>query len=263
MSSFEQLSKQLTYVLAKVAEGHAALVQARRSVGESGVALTAIVDDTADSSLLRSISTYREIWYTTVEASKALHLANDALRTYMHNIGTPSVGTVGLPFDEDANPPSDATPPHDYKTQPNHIGEAFPEFATAEWAIKVGTGLASHITSGHAFDDEGRELKLDRSVVQSGPTGASTEIDRHLKSGVFRHHDPRGKIAVSEHVETKLAWYMSRQGISHLNVVINNTPCRGMFNCRRAVGAILPSGTSMTVWSAESGVRFELKGAER
>lgn len=260
--SLDALGGQLATVLTKLAEGHAALVHARHRVGESGTALAAVVDDEADPDVLDSISAYRGVWYTTTDATTTLAAIDEVIRAYMTSIGAPGADTAGIPSDDDPSPPSATTPP-EHEAQPDPTTEPMPEFASPEWAIEVGTTLPTYVTSGNAFDDAGNELELDHAIRQSGPATTSPAIDQHLRNGVFQHHDPRGKIAVSEHVEAKLAWYMSQHGINHVNVVINNTPCRGMFNCRRAVAAILRSGASITVWSAQTGVTYELKGAQR
>ncbi|KGI81282.1 hypothetical protein IL38_12435 [Actinopolyspora erythraea] len=260
MSSLEELGEQLASVLAKLAESRTALTQARHRLGESGQALVAIVDEHTHPDLSDGIPTYREAWSTTSATSKTLVSVDKAIRAYMTSIGAPGAEAVAPPDDE-ASPPMVVTPSSENTAQADQSQESIPEFGSSEWAIDVGTTLPTYITSGHVFDDAGAELELDGAIRQSGPCESSLQIDQHLRSGVFSHHDPRGKLAVSEHVETKLAWYMSQHGISHMHVVINNAPCRGLFNCRRAVAAILKEGASLTVWSAQAGVRYELKGA--
>ncbi|WP_017975240.1 DddA-like double-stranded DNA deaminase toxin [Actinopolyspora halophila] len=260
MSSLEELGEQLASVLAKLAESQTALTHARHRLGESGQALVAIVDEHTHPDLSAGIPAYREAWSTTTEISETLVSVDKTIRTYMTSIGAPGAETAGVPDDE-ASPPMVAAPSSENTAQPDQSHGSTLEFGSSEWAIDVGTTLPTYITSGHVFDDTGAELELDGAIRQSGPSESSPQIDQHLRSGVFSHHDPRGKIAVSEHVETKLAWYMSQHGIGHMHVVINNAPCRGLFNCRRAVAAILVKGTSLTVWSAQGGVRYELKGA--
>lgn len=68
-------------------------------------------------------------------------------------------------------------------------------------------------------------------------------------------------LAAAQHAETKHALWMSRNNVRHLIVVINHPRvCQPPFGCEVAVRTILPRGSSMTVVSSTSGLRWELKG---
>lgn len=48
-------------------------------------------------------------------------------------------------------------------------------------------------------------------------------------------------------VEQKLAARMVREGRTHLDIVLNNRPCKGLFGCDTLLPVILPEGYTLTV----------------
>lgn len=95
---------------------------------------------------------------------------------------------------------------------------------------------------------------------QSGRTDSLAEIDAYLKDSPLIRNPSSGPHPAATHVETKLAWSMRQQGVTHAYVVINHLdgPRTGVYSCTAAVGAILPKGSSLTVWF--KGASGELEG---
>ncbi|MFD3442522.1 DddA-like double-stranded DNA deaminase toxin [Streptomyces sp. NPDC058685] len=60
----------------------------------------------------------------------------------------------------------------------------------------------------------------------------------------------KGNFPPASHVETKYAVWMKKNGVQHAKVVINNNEgvCNSFMNCRKAVEAILPVGSTMKVY---------------
>ncbi|QXJ24408.1 sugar-binding protein [Actinomadura graeca] len=86
--------------------------------------------------------------------------------------------------------------------------------------------------------------------VRSGGSAISGDIDDFLMGSSEIANPLTGPHPSITHVETKIAWFMRQRGIQSADVVINNAdgPCTGVFSCSNAVEAILPNGSSMTVW---------------
>ncbi|MET9622766.1 polymorphic toxin-type HINT domain-containing protein [Streptomyces sp. NPDC006464] len=85
---------------------------------------------------------------------------------------------------------------------------------------------------------------------KSGHSSSSDDINQFLMDSPDIANPASGPHASITHVETKLAWRMRQAGVTSLDVVINHSggPCTGRFSCSSAVPAILPQGSSMTVW---------------
>ncbi|WP_433793802.1 putative Ig domain-containing protein [Actinoplanes sp. CA-252034] len=71
----------------------------------------------------------------------------------------------------------------------------------------------------------------------------------------------------ADHVETQVAWHMVSFNVQHSDLVINNRSgiCTADYGCVRAVEAILPRGSSLTVyWRNEAGkMDFKILKGER
>ena len=56
-----------------------------------------------------------------------------------------------------------------------------------------------------------------------------------------------GQTTTVADVEQKLAAQMATEGRTHMEVVINNEPCKGPYGCDSLVPVILPEGSTLTV----------------
>lgn len=84
---------------------------------------------------------------------------------------------------------------------------------------------------------------------RSGHASASGDINEFLMGSPHIANPRSGPHASISHVETKLAWNMRQSGIASADVVVNHSggPCTGPFSCSRAVEAILPANSTLTV----------------
>ncbi|MEV1007137.1 DddA-like double-stranded DNA deaminase toxin [Streptomyces sp. NPDC049881] len=103
------------------------------------------------------------------------------------------------------------------------------------------------VTTGRIFDSSGRL----HGEIQAGGDGNLVEAtDAYLR----RHGAPINPRATrypaSQHVESQFAMWMRQNGVREATVVMNNDAgvCGGMYGCQRAVRAILPAGSSVSVW---------------
>ncbi|NYH79178.1 hypothetical protein FHR84_002512 [Actinopolyspora biskrensis] len=99
-------------------------------------------------------------------------------------------------------------------------------------------------TSGLIYDQDGNE-----QILTSGREDLSERmrLDLH-NSRIFGDPDTRGAPGVVLHVEAKYAQRMKEAGQTYGVIVLNDTMCRGEFNCKQAVRTILPRGSVLVVW---------------
>jgi hypothetical protein len=139
----------------------------------------------------------------------------------------------------------------------------------AGWAAEIGkeidpaaTDPRTHVTTGIVVDDDG--FRLDELVVSGEHSEwfvkADAYLREHLASPTVRK--PRlAAVPVASHVEVQVAMLMREFHIQHLTVVINNDRiCSGFISCPRAVAAILPRGSSLTVWTRGAELPSVLEG---
>ncbi|MQY40934.1 hypothetical protein SRB17_89680 [Streptomyces sp. RB17] len=111
----------------------------------------------------------------------------------------------------------------------------------------VADGLSGKkITTGQVIDDTGAKVG---PTVSSGEEGSWADIASFLESSGLQH-PPTGEFPAASHVEAKIAWAMRNRGIQRATIVINKKEgvCAGPYSCSAAVPAILPAGSSLTVW---------------
>ncbi len=47
---------------------------------------------------------------------------------------------------------------------------------------------------------------------------------------------------MGEHVEGKVAWRQRNSGVDHVELVVNNEMCQGMYSCRKLVPSSFDQG---------------------
>lgn len=262
VSALDELGSQLAFVLTKLADGCAALTQAQRHVGESGQALSHVVDDDADTDVLACVGSYREVWYTTSEARTTLVTLDEAIRAYMTTIGAPGAEAAGIPSDDNASPPpaTGQRPPG-----PEPMPEPALPVGSPEWVEHEGKKIDPskvHVTTGVLYDEQGRELARCESAQDTARVRVQRELEEASRFPKPLGWKPGDEFWSSSHAEPKLALWMRDQQIKHATILINkDRVCRGEQGCRRALAAILPRDSSVTVISSVTGVRLPLKGA--
>ncbi|GAA4013107.1 hypothetical protein GCM10022247_39670 [Allokutzneria multivorans] len=108
----------------------------------------------------------------------------------------------------------------------------------------------SRQTMGTWFTAEGLGVP---ALSGSASTEETDAIDQLLiASPLFPQMSNGFKPGVAKHVETKGAYRMRQENITFAVVVLTAPMCRGRFRCFRAVGAILPIGSTLVVWEPDS-----------
>ncbi|WP_442791667.1 DddA-like double-stranded DNA deaminase toxin [Micromonospora sp. NBC_01813] len=101
--------------------------------------------------------------------------------------------------------------------------------------VEPGTGQKTH----------GRWIDPDTGVVRRAISGKDEDqkrVDRYLRDeGIPRLPQRTGDI------EMKVAMQMRDRGIRHLDLILNNVPCRGRLGCDGMLPILLSEGSSITV----------------
>ncbi len=121
------------------------------------------------------------------------------------------------------------------------------------------------MTTGVLVDDDGH--RFDEPLVSGESSEWFVKADAHLRGYLKAPavRNPRlAAVPSASHVEVHAAMIMLERGLTHATLVINNDRiCRGLFGCRQAVAAVLPEGSSLTVWTRGAQVPSELEGRRR
>jgi hypothetical protein len=132
-------------------------------------------------------------------------------------------------------------PTKDQPPKPPHAGaDPAPE---TTWAERQREQLPKYITSGIYVDPDG-----NTEIVQSGQevNGTHQQVADHLRNLGFPA-GPRGRVTMGEHVEGKVAWRQRNSGVDHVELVVNNEMCQGMYSCRKLVPFILKPGQTLVI----------------
>lgn len=105
--------------------------------------------------------------------------------------------------------------------------------------------LPPPVVPGAGQKTQGRWLDPDSGTVQqsvSGDDAQSRRVEDFLRDQGMPNPPQR-----TRDVEMKLAVLMRDRNISHLDLVLNNVPCRGPLGCDGMLPILLPAGTTLTV----------------
>ncbi|MEC3980410.1 DddA-like double-stranded DNA deaminase toxin [Amycolatopsis sp. H20-H5] len=99
--------------------------------------------------------------------------------------------------------------------------------------------MSGQKTHGRWVDEHGQAHE-----IVSGRDNDAADAARLLRD---KGIPQRGELTTTADVEQKIAARMVREGRKHVDVVLNNRPCRGLFGCDTLVPVILPEGYTLTV----------------
>ncbi|MGW4697819.1 DddA-like double-stranded DNA deaminase toxin [Kitasatospora cineracea] len=122
-------------------------------------------------------------------------------------------------------------------------------------------------TTGQVIKIDGDEVSRLGGAMPSGSDENLMEISDFLKKTGKYQVGSTGRIEVATHLETRLAWWMRKQGVTERDIVINNADgvCDAARGCHLAVPDILPPGSVINVWYIDRGGvlqgPYPLKGA--
>jgi hypothetical protein len=90
----------------------------------------------------------------------------------------------------------------------------------------------------------GRIVGSDEQVASAEDAESDEVWQRLVAAGVPEKFKPMS----IDHAEMKVALRMVKSGTKHVELVINNVPCRGPWSCRTLLGLLLPEGYTLTVY---------------
>ncbi|HWE88065.1 MAG TPA: DddA-like double-stranded DNA deaminase toxin [Pseudonocardiaceae bacterium] len=104
--------------------------------------------------------------------------------------------------------------------------------------------LPPRVTAGQGRKTHGRWVGADgatRSII------SGRDHDSEFAEHELERRGMPGATTRPGDVELKLAAHMLRNGIRHVTVVINHSPCKGDYGCDTLVPILLPEGSTLTV----------------
>jgi RHS repeat-associated protein len=121
---------------------------------------------------------------------------------------------------------------------------------TPDFVQKTQRDLANgYVTSGRIFTSDGKVIAGAPELSSGKDVLSDAAQDLLAKSPNILNLPKNATYMSSEHVETKYAVWMKENKITDATVVVNQTfVCGGPLSCQSAVAAILPRGSTMTVW---------------
>ncbi|APU14477.1 MULTISPECIES: DddA-like double-stranded DNA deaminase toxin [Actinoalloteichus] len=266
MKSVEEVVAALRAALEDVSPGE--LAACRELV--LGELLPPLIEASAGSSspeLHAAVALLQEVGEDLARAWARLESAGHHTESYAQAVLGPAVSSgpaSDFPGDDDRGAP--ASQPPDQTTIPSRPAAAkkcpqdFTEQDSADWARRQRENLPQRgkkqKATGRYVDPSG-----DVHEIESGQDGDFDSINEH-----FRGHGPIGQShlpnALARHIEVKVAYRMARDGVDHVEIVINLEVCdQKLYNCRRTVPWILYSGQVLIVHDPAG--RHVFKGKRR
>jgi hypothetical protein len=207
-----------------LAEGHQTLAQV--AIGSSSEELQSAAAGLANP--LPAVTSVAEL----VGRAKGL------LEEYVNGLGvsTEPVAATGTPRPEAKSAERPAAPP------PKPDGQRL----TRDQAVKLQEDLPPPVVSMSGQKTHGRWIDEhgEAHEIVSGQDEDAAEAARLLRE---KGIPQRGDVTTTADVEQKIAARMVREGRKHVDVVLNNRPCRGVYGCDALLPVILPPGYTLTV----------------
>jgi RHS repeat-associated protein len=112
----------------------------------------------------------------------------------------------------------------------------------------LGELSSKRVTTGRIFDSSGNAIHGE--IEAGGNSDLVEATDAYLRQHGAPINPRAARYPASQHVETQYAMWMRQNGITDATVVMNNSEgvCGGVYGCQNAIRAILPEGSTMTVW---------------
>ncbi|WP_436495555.1 DddA-like double-stranded DNA deaminase toxin [Actinokineospora sp. HUAS TT18] len=204
-------------------------------LGEAEQVLAAAASGSIAPELPEAVQHLQHARENVARVTELLDSARSSMRRYLANLGVSN------------QVPAAASPP---TSRPISAEPARPQppRTTPEQIEAMRTGLPPTVpkpnpgrmkTHGKWRDKHGQVHEL-----VSGEDADSTEAwERLQRAGMPPAMEP---VNVT-HVEMKLAVKMIRAGTKHIDLVINNRPCRGPYSCDSLLPVLLPAGYTITV----------------
>lgn len=237
MASFEEVSAELSRVVAKSEEVAAALEQAGQLADEAVQLLTAVMRGAGqlEDEFGRAVQQWSEAATRAAELSQAVTAIRQCVESYRRTLEVDRASSNATGPTASAGPPSSLPP--------------------TTWIERQRAQLPTYVTGGFHCDEEGHG-----DLVQSGaePNGEDRAIAQHLVAiGRVR---PRTFPTAARHVEIKVGWRMRISGVRRAEVVVDNRLCEGPLSCFELLPLLLLPGQTLVVHDPVRSHTFHGKG---
>lgn len=234
MVSVAEVAAALRAVLAKLPGGK--LTEAAGLLDEARQALGQATQGSNSQELQSAAAGLAESSQNVAAVQELLGRASSGLTAYLGTLGVaePQPDAPRPAAGKAAASPANVPSKPDGQRLTREQAEAFQ--AAMPPPVVSNTGTKTH---GRWLDEHGQAHE-----IVSGRDEDAAEAARLLRE----HGIPaKGELATTADVEQKLAARMVREGRKHVDVSLNNRPCKGPYGCDTLVPIILPEGYSMTV----------------
>jgi SCP1.201-like deaminase len=195
---------------------------------------------TSDTELEQTVAEFERLYGIAVERYQQCAALQGAVQAYMATIGSARSSQAG-----GAGASSTGAAPKRSNVQPRP-SKPDGQRLTREQAVKLAEELPPPVVSNTGAKTHGLWVD-EHGTAHKIVSGKDADAD--LAWSILRNRGipvPAEPTTTSD-VEQKLAARMVREGRKHLDVTLNNRPCRGVFGCDVLVPVILPEGYSLTV----------------
>ncbi|WET78192.1 SCP1.201-like deaminase [Amycolatopsis sp. QT-25] len=233
----DELAANVHAALAKLPDGH--LTDAASLADEARQAL--VSTGSRQPEIQQAASIYGQVSESIGAVRAIIERAGGLLGGYLSTLGvpyTPAAGPRTAAGGATANPPTPTPVPSTPDGQRLTREQAEALQAEMPPPVVSNTGTKTH---GRWIDEHGI----------AHPIISGRDADADTAARLLRDHgippDGRGELATTADIEQKLAARMVSEGRKHLDVTLNNRPCKGPYGCDTLVPIILPEGYTMTV----------------
>ncbi|MCI2418826.1 hypothetical protein MOQ72_15395 [Saccharopolyspora sp. K220] len=248
MSAVSDLDQLLANVVDKLSTALAALTTAQNALEEAEQGL-AVLHGTNSAEALEILSTHQQLSNQLFDQWALVDRAQAIVETFRRSLAVTSAENTPPSIPHPSNWPDDST-------------------SAAEWdAIWASCQLSQlpdfykgEKTHGFTFDRDGQREHWTSGYDEILSERANLILMNSEHFPTLPNQDASPEVV--KHVETKIAASMQRGDI-HGVVLVNRAMCRGSLNCRRAIEAILPLGSTLTVWEKGSTTPVVIRGKAR
>ncbi|MEV5539064.1 DddA-like double-stranded DNA deaminase toxin [Saccharopolyspora shandongensis] len=248
MSAVSDLDQLLGHIIVKLTKALENLTTAQNALDESEQALS-VLHGTNVPEAIEVLTAAQTISDQLFEQWDLVKGVRTTVETYSHNLAVEKSASTPPSIPHPSNWPCGSTDSAEWD---------------ADWARDQLSQLPEFRkggrTQGFTFDRDGQRQRWTSGYDDVLSERANLMLMNSDLFPTLPNQDAAPEVA--KHVETKVAASMQRGDI-HGVVLVNRAMCRGSLNCRRAIEAILPLGSTLTVWEMGSTAPIVIRGKAR
>ncbi|MFE0020435.1 DddA-like double-stranded DNA deaminase toxin [Amycolatopsis sp. NPDC059021] len=237
--SIDELANSVGVALEKLPTGE--LAHAERDLTQARDVLAAALAGATNQKACQALEGLETALQDLTRIQKNLADATEKVGTYLARIGATKPRTPSRPAQPSPPKPSPFLSPEQVKKIRAELPPPVPK-----------PNPENRKTHGRWVDSEGN--------IRESVSGEDQKADEAAK--LFRQAGVPMKLAITSHVEVKVATEMIQTGQRHSEIVVNNPPCVGIYGCDSMLPVLLPEGFSVTVYGPD-GYQQTFAGGEQ